>query len=130
MPITLEDIVFWSAVYSATAFGLMLFIIIVMHFLMPTSVLEKYFKPPHFREFECKLFTGIPYAPMRTIMFMTVLAFPSRGKKRKLTQAYLLVPKWYRVSSAIVLISTLSFGGYFLLVIFGFYAYSKLVAGS
>jgi len=73
--------------------------LLVMHFLMPRSILDRYFRPPYFREFECHLFTGIPYAPMRTIMFMGVIVFPRLGKKRKMTSVYLDAPRWYQIAS-------------------------------
>jgi len=76
-----------------------------MHLLMPSAVLNKYFKPPHFRDMERLLFTGFPYAPMRTIMFMRAIAYPGSGKVRGITEAHLLVPSWYRSLSKITVIS-------------------------
>jgi len=86
-------------------------LIMVMHFLMPRKALEKYFKPPYFRQFECELFSGIPYSPIRTVMFMGVFAFPGMGKKRKLTEAYKMAPMWYRIASKILVIAIIVFGG-------------------
>jgi hypothetical protein len=74
-------------------------LVLVMHFLMPKVILEKYFIPPYFKSGECVLFTGIPYAPIRTIMLMRVLGFPKTGKKRGLTEAYKLAPLWYQIAS-------------------------------
>lgn len=82
-----------------------------MHFLMPKDVLEKYFRPPYFRSFECALFSGLPYAPMRTIMFMRVIAYPSSGARRGLTEVHLLVPQWYRVASKAVVIFIFTLAG-------------------
>lgn len=96
---------------------------LVMHFLMPKQVLERYFKPPYFREIECRLFSGLPYAPIRTVMFMVVFAFPRRGKRRSLSEAFRLVPKWYRVVSAIVVVSYLSIAVVIISVVLGYYAY-------
>jgi hypothetical protein len=79
--------------------------ILFMHFLMPSAVLDKYFKPPYFRDMERLLFTGFPYAPMRTIMFMRAIAYPDSGKRRGVTEAHLLVPPWYRLLSKITVIS-------------------------
>ena len=79
--------------------------LLFMHFTMPSAVLDRYFKPPHFRDFEIVLFTGIPYAPMRTIMLMRAIGYPSSGKVRGVTEAHTLVPQWYRVMSKIVVIS-------------------------
>lgn len=71
---------------------------------MPKAVLDKYFKPPYFRDVERMLFTGIPYAPIRTIMFMRAIAFPGSGKVRGITGAHLLAPNWYRIVSKIMII--------------------------
>jgi hypothetical protein len=74
---------------------------LILHFFVPKALLEKYFRPPHFGEFERHLFTGIPYAPMRTIMFMWVIVYPRVGRKRKLTEMYKDVPHWFRIASKI-----------------------------
>ncbi|MCP3669451.1 MAG: hypothetical protein GY814_03240 [Gammaproteobacteria bacterium] len=79
--------------------------ILVMHFLMPREVLKRYFKPPYFREFECLFFSGVPYAPIRTVMFMRTIANPQSGLKRGITRADRLVPTWYRICSKIVIIA-------------------------
>ena len=79
--------------------------ILVMHFAMPSAILDRYFRPPHFRDWELVMFTGIPYAPMRTIMLMRAIAYPSSGKVRGVTEADTLVPAWYRVASKILVIS-------------------------
>ena len=79
---------------------------------MPKAVLDTYFKPPYFREMEVELFTGFPYAFMRTHMLMWVLAFPQYGKKRNLTEAYLLAPVWYRqLSKTVMLLFIFAFFG-------------------
>lgn len=89
--------------YGLVFFSLFLFslvlnfpVLIAMHLLMPDEVLKRYFKPPYFNEAEVVLFTGLPYCMVRTVMFMGVFAFPHRGKKRRLTQAYVIAPLWYR----------------------------------
>jgi hypothetical protein len=74
---------------------------LILHFFVPKALVEKYFRPPHFGEFERHLFTGIPYAPMRTIMFMWVIVYPRVGRKRKLTEMYKDVPRWFRIASKI-----------------------------
>jgi hypothetical protein len=52
---------------------------------------------------ECQLFKGIPYAPIRTIMFMRAIAYPASGEKRGITEAHLLVQEWYRLVSKVVI---------------------------
>jgi hypothetical protein len=77
--------------------------ILIMHFLMPKVIIETYFKPPYFKEGECVFFTGIPYSPIRTVMFMRVLGFPESGMTRGLTEAYKLAPSWYRTISKLTI---------------------------
>jgi len=79
------------------------FLVLVMHFLMPKVILDKFFMPPYFKLGECKLFAGIPYAPIRTIMLMRVLGFPKSGTKRGLTEAYKFSPVWYQIMSKVLI---------------------------
>lgn len=89
------------------AAGILLFFsILVMHFLMPKAVLERFWKQPHFRAAEIALFTSTIYAPMRTVMLMGAIAFPRWGKKRGVTDVRLFAPRWYR-SAAIILCSSI-----------------------
>jgi len=109
MPIEILPIIgrvlFYLMVATCVTTFVLCVVIIGMHFLMPRAVLDKYFKQPFFREAKCVLFSGIPYAPMRTIMFMRAIANPRSGKVRGITEAHLLVPKWYRVSSKVTVVS-------------------------
>ena len=83
-------------------------VVFIMYLLMPKAVLKKYFKPPYFSETEVVFFTGLPFFMMRTVMFMGIFAFPERGKVRGLTEAYLMVPLWYRHLSKFCIVATIS----------------------
>jgi hypothetical protein len=72
---------------------------LIIHFLMPRTILDKYFKSPHFREGEIAFFSGIPFALMRTVMLVGVMVFPGLGKKRKLTELHLETPRWYLIAA-------------------------------
>jgi len=74
---------------------LSLVFILIMHILMPRKVLNTYFKEPYFNAGEIAMFTGFPFAYMRTMMFMRGLAFPASGKRRGVENAYKLAPVWY-----------------------------------
>jgi len=79
--------------------------ILIMHILMPKTVLKTYFKEPYFGPGEIAMFTGFPFAYMRTAMFMRALAFPASGKKRRVENAYKLAPVWYcKVSKYFIII--------------------------
>jgi hypothetical protein len=102
------------------AFMVMVLSIMIMHFLMPKEVLKQFFKPPYFREFECLFFSGIPYAPIRTVMFMRVIANPKSGRARRITDAYKLVPNWYRVLSKVILLFIYAFAIAIIIQLIGF----------
>ena len=100
--------------------------LLTMHFLMPKVILEKYFKPPYFRPMEVEMFTGIPYAPMRTVMLLWAMAYPTLGKKRGLTTAYMDAPQWYRFSGGILITSILVVLILILLLVLGFFIYMNI----
>ncbi len=83
--------------FGVLLLGLMLSLVLIfiMHILMPKKVLKTYFKEPYFGPGEIAMFTGFPFGYMRTTMFMMALAFPARGKKRGVENAYKLAPVWY-----------------------------------
>lgn len=117
---------FWFKVYMLLILcvGVMTFTIVVMHFLVPKALIEKYFKPPYFKSAECAMLSGFPFAIIRTIMFLRVLGYPKSGKKRGLTEAYKLVPDWYRKISKIVVVLIFFITVSILFVSIGFYIHS------
>lgn len=100
--------------------------LLTMHFLMPKVILEKYFKPPYFKPMEVEMFTGIPYAPMRTVMLLWAIAYPKLGKKRGLMTAYMDAPQWYRLSGGILITSILVVLIFILLLVLGFFIYMNI----
>jgi len=96
---------FLAILWIVAGFVIVFASILVMHFLLPKPVLETYFKPPYFQPGECDVLKGIPYSPIRTVIFMSVFAFPGMAKKRQLTRAYELAPAWYRLVSKIIIVA-------------------------
>lgn len=92
---------------------------------MPPSVLDRYWKEPHFRPFELEFFSGV-LAPLRTFMLMWVIAFPCFGKRRALTCGHLLVPAWYRTLSAILTVWFLAAAFVVVAILTGFSIYEYL----
>lgn len=76
-----------------------LIIIFILHFFVPKPMLRAFFKEPYFSPFEVELFTGFPFAYIRTAMFMRLAGWPSSGKRRGLTEAYKLAPTWFIYTS-------------------------------
>jgi hypothetical protein len=101
-------------------------VIVLMHFLMPIAVLDRYWKPPHFRPTELALLTRTVFAPMRTVMFLWIFLFPGAGKKRQVTDIYQLVPRWYRVAAIAIDIWILATATGILALAVGFDLYWRL----
>lgn len=119
---------FWLAIFFSGFFCLSLLLLLVVHFLMPKNIVSTYFRPPHFNKFECKLFSGIPYSPIRTVIFITVIAFPKKGKRRDLTIVHQMVPQWFRLVSTITILSLL-FGASTVIFLFcGFYFWDLIAS--
>jgi len=119
------DLIFISLIISSLILNFP--ILLILHLLMPKAILTKYFKPPYFGSTEIEFFSRVPFFFIRTVMFLTVLAFPHRGKLRQLTEAYRMVPNWYRYLSkfyVITLVSTMS--SLLLLILIGgvYYTYT------
>ena len=104
---------------------LLFFCIIVLHFIFPKKVLVQYFRSPYFKEFEVQFFSGPLFGLIRTVMFMSICAFPRLGQKRGLTEVYLLVPLWFRLISRVVISFMLFLGVFILSILLGFYLYSQ-----
>lgn len=80
-----------------------LVIILILHFLVPKAMLRTYFKEPYFSPTEIELFSGFPFAYMRTAMFMRLAGWPESRQKRGLTQAHVITPRWFRYMSKILI---------------------------
>ena len=105
----LEIVIF---IFFVTAVGLILTIVLIfiMHILMPRKVLETYFKEPYFGPGEIAMLTGLPFAYIRTSMFMMILGFPASGKRRGIIDAHKLAPVWYcKVSKYLVVFLIINF---------------------
>jgi hypothetical protein len=69
--------------------------LLIIRFLTPQNLLDRYFKEPHFLFWETVAFTAFPGSFTRTIIFLTICAFPNMGRKRKMTDIRNYAPKWY-----------------------------------
>ena len=70
---------------------------VLLTVLTPKSLLEKYFKEPHFTFKETIFLAQFPGSLMRTAMFGWMLVWPSRAHKiRKIYDVHLYMPNWYR----------------------------------
>ena len=111
-----------AGTFVVTAVGLILNIVLIfiMHILMPRKVLETYFKEPYFGPGEIAMLTGLPFAYIRTSMFMRALGFPASGKRRGVENAYKLAPVWYcKVSKYLVVFLVINFSVFLLCTVAG-----------
>lgn len=70
------------------------FAALIFRLITPTAFHRKYFTTPYFREAEVTMLTGFPLMFVRTAMFIRLLASPSSGLKRGLSEAYKEAPVW------------------------------------
>lgn len=117
--------------YPSYALAILLFIgmalltlLFFIHWIVPKEMLRAYFKEPYFSSTEVAFFSAFPFFFMRTVMFMRIAAWPSSGKRRGLSDAYQLAPRWFQVmSKTFILIFFISFIPLIVLVpilLFGF----------
>jgi len=116
MSIDFIQFLFFLGMYTFVALVLVFVMILVAHVLMPRRLLKAYFKPPYFKKGEVIMFTGFPFGYIRTVMFMRLMAYPTSGAKRGLTQAFEMAPRWFRVYSKLTLLSFAAVGGLFMLI--------------
>jgi len=76
--------------------------VLVMHFLMPKAILNRYWKTPHFRESELAAFSGSLFSPVRTVMFLWLFLFPRAGAKRQIENLTRLTPAWHRLAGIVI----------------------------
>lgn len=100
---------------SLIMFSLMLFQLITipigwgaMHLLTPKTLLERYFKEPHFNQGELFAFQVFPTMLLRTGIFIWACIMPQRTKGRYMTDIREYAPSWYLRCAKIFAISTLS----------------------
>ena len=96
---------------------------ILMRFLTPRVLVEQYFKQPHFTPAELTLFAHFPGTLMRTGIFMNLCVWPSKGKRRQMTELANNVPAWYVVASKCFVYPTLLQGSLIILFNIGYAIY-------
>jgi hypothetical protein len=67
---------------------------VIFQIATPRAFMRKYFAAPYFREAEIIMLSGFPLFLIRTAMFIRILASPSSGNVRGLSEAYKDAPGW------------------------------------
>ena len=71
---------------------------LLLSIFTPKSLLDKYFKEPHFTLTETYMMRGWPGFLMRTAIFGWSLILPSLGKKRQIKETWKYMPRWYAIA--------------------------------
>lgn len=125
MSLATSGFLFWFWFGLALSLIPFLICLLIMHVLMPKAVLDRYWKEPHFRPFELMLFSGWSvFAPMRTMMFMSIFVFPRLGQRRGILEPHRLVPRWYRIVSIVLCVWVTGVIASLLTTMIGFDIYS------
>ena len=72
---------------------------LTMSYIIPRSLLERYFKAPDFGPTELILLAQFPGSLMRGSGFSAICVFPRLGKKRNMTDIRDHAPTWYMWAS-------------------------------
>jgi len=89
---------------------------LMMRFLTPKKLLDRYFKEPHFTSAEIALFSHFPGTLMRTGIFMNLCVWPNRGERRKITDLTSYADGWYITASKLFVFFTLFHGSLFFIL--------------
>lgn len=98
-------------------------LLVILHLLTPTSIIDRYWKFPHFRPFELALCSQWIYAPLRTQMIIAAVVFPGIARKRKLEENF-DVPRWYRIAALSLICWGLTTSLGYLSILVGLYLYA------
>ena len=89
----------------------------IISYIIPKSILKRYFKAPHFGSGELVLMAQFPGSLARGSIFVASCIMPSKGQRRQMTDVPDHAPKWYRVAAYIMFyVIFLGFGGIWILL--------------
>lgn len=94
-----------------------------MHFLMPQTVIDRYWRSPHFRPLEIMLCSQEIYAPLRTQMLIATMVFPGIARKRHFSEK-LAIPRWYLMAARSLIIWGITAFTGFITILAGLYIYA------
>ncbi len=102
---------------------------LLMRFITPKSLVERFFKSPHFTTAELALFDHFPGSLMRTGIFMNLCVWPEKGEKRGIIDINTYAPDWYITISKIFVFTLFVHGFCFFSLLLISYGYI-LLSGS
>ena len=92
---------------------------LIISYIIPKKLLERYFKTPHFGSGELVLMAQFPGSLARGSIFVASCIIPKKGQRRQMIDVPDHAPKWYRVAAYIFFyVIFLGFGGLWILLFF------------
>lgn len=73
--------------------------LVLLTWLTPQDVLNRYLSPPYFSEFECLAYRYFPSSWVRTLLFSLAISIPVFRRVRGFGSMHLHVPIWFNVAS-------------------------------
>ncbi|WP_334118963.1 hypothetical protein [Limnobacter sp.] len=123
MPLT-DFLMYWIFFSSwGVGFGLPL-CIMLMTWVTPQSVIDRYVRTPHFSEFEAVAYRYFPSSWIRTLLFTMAIAVPVCRKIRQFGNIHKNVPVWFNVTSRVFVYFVLGYCVLLVLVVLGMYFYA------
>ncbi|MDP3188991.1 hypothetical protein [Limnobacter sp.] len=74
---------------------------VLLTWVTPKSVIDRYVRPPHFSEFEAVAYRYFPTSLIRTNLFSLAIAIPLARRIRKFGDIHKQVPLWFNVACRI-----------------------------
>ena len=102
---TLFLVTFWTALIGVLWIPITW---LLLSIFTPKSLLEKFFKEPHFTLTETFMMRGYPGFLIRTSIFGWLLLIPSVDKKRNIKEIRRYMPLWYAVALRFFIVGSMS----------------------
>ncbi|WP_275272233.1 hypothetical protein [Limnobacter sp. P1] len=72
--------------------------LLLLTWITPVSVIDRYLQPPHFSEFESLAYRYFPSSLIRTNLFSLAIAIPFARQIRKFGDIHTQVPLWFNLA--------------------------------
>ncbi len=99
---------------------------LLMRFITPKTLVDRYFKKPHFTSAELALFSHFPGSLMRAGILMNLCVWPHKGKKRQILEIRNDVPHWYVIASKCFVFFALGQGLLAIFLLIGLIIYTSI----
>ena len=88
---------FWNVFYMEVYLLVLLFVLLVVtHFCLPKRLIDVYYTPPHFSEWEMQNFSDFPNTFVRTVLFIHLIAWRKSRHKRGMDDVLNDTSVWFQ----------------------------------